>query len=178
MASENNLCISSILLLMILLSLFSGCTTNNVTNNSNEPNPDFTEKIFIPGQLKIVADFNKFNISNINVKTGIKKYINEDDPQSGFQFSYVEGIQHDVDNADRIFLKVGGSIENIAEKNLDYITITAEFTDKNQTNLNIQRNDSIRRLVPGYNSLFEVSLQDDVENFEKVEYIILTISMQ
>ncbi|MBS3748488.1 MAG: hypothetical protein KGY67_02175 [Candidatus Thermoplasmatota archaeon] len=177
MHSEKNVFIPLLITITILLSLFSGCTTDEENNNSNEPTSNLTEKIIIPDQLKIVADFNKFNVSNINVKTGVKKYINEDDPQAGFQFSYVEGIQHDVDNADGLFLKVAGSIENIAEENLDYISITAEFTDKNQTNLNIQRNDTIRRLVPGYNSLFEISLQDDVQNFDKVEYIILRITM-
>jgi len=178
MHSEKNLVIPLLLILTILVSLFTGCTTDKINDNPNESNSNLTEKIFIPDQLKIVADFNKFNFSRISVKTGVKKYINENDPQSGFQFSYVDGIQHDIDGADGLFLKVSGSIENIAEENLEYITITAEFTNKNQTNINIQRNDSIRRLVPGYNSLFEISLQDEVQNFDKVDYISLRITTQ
>lgn len=175
MASRNRSLILPMLIATILLLILCGCTDDTIENNGNDS--DLEQRVFLPGQLTIVGDFSKLNVTKVSIRTGVKKYIDKDNPQTGLQFSYLDGFKPDAESDAGVYFYIRGNVQNLFEDTLENITVTANFTDINQKNLNIFENDTIRSIPPGYTGLFEIYLHDDVINFDKVEYAILTFTI-
>jgi len=163
------------LILLIFVSLIfltlSGCI-ENTSKESQSKDIQYASNIIITGETDTI------NISQLTIETIARNYVDDENPELGLKPKTVDGFQSSLEYDLDIYYLIRGKAALLTGDRVDDITITAIFTDANQTDFNTQATRMIPALTSTYSSFFEIRLYNtDTDFFDQIDSLILDISI-